>query len=62
MDFIINGDGDMHSIVTSRMYSKILGKPVVITSKAPYVEIDGQKINARQTAKAVNLGLNLGKK
>jgi DNA polymerase-1 len=43
------------------MYSKILGKETVVTAKEPYVVVDGVKINARQTAKAINLGLNYGK-
>jgi DNA polymerase I-like protein with 3'-5' exonuclease and polymerase domains len=61
LDFINNGDGDMHSFVASKMYSKILGKEVTISSSSPYVEVNNKRINARQIAKAINLGIDYGK-
>lgn len=60
VDLFINGNGDTHSMMASKMYSVILNKEVIITKESPYVEIEGRKINARQIGKVLNLKLDYG--
>lgn len=50
IDLFVNGDGDTHSLVASKMFSVIEGKPVVITKKDP----------RRQIGKVLNLKLDYG--
>lgn len=59
VNLFLNGDGDTHSDVASKMYSIILNKPVVVTKKNPYLEINNKKIDVRYYGKVLNLKLDL---
>lgn len=59
-NLFINGDGDTHSLVASKMYSIILGKEVIINKENQYVEVAGKKRNGRQDGKILNLKLDYG--
>ncbi len=60
LDFVLNGDGDSHSLVASAVFSKIEGKEVKVTKKNnPYSDIF--KMTYRDVGKQINLGLDYGK-
>ncbi len=60
MDFVLNGDGDSHSLIASAIFSKIEGKEIVVTKKNnPYS--DRFKMTYRDVGKMINLGLDYGK-
>lgn len=60
LDFVLNGDGDSHSLVASAVFSKIEGREVKVTKyDNPYS--DRFKMTYRQVGKQINLGLDYGK-
>lgn len=59
-DFVLNGDGDSHSLVASAVFSKIEGKEVKVSKKNnPFSE--RFKMTYRDVGKQINLGLDYGK-
>lgn len=60
IDFMLNGDGDMHSFVSTLISPKLLGEEIKVTKKNnPLVPQYGQKL--RDVGKMINLGLDYGK-
>lgn len=60
VDFILNGDGDSHSLVSTMISDYLLGEHIKVTKKNnPVVPRYNQKI--RDIGKMINLGLDYGK-
>lgn len=60
IDFILNGDGDSHSLISTMISEYLLGEEVKVTKKNnPVVPKYKQKI--RDIGKMINLGLDYGK-
>jgi DNA polymerase-1 len=60
IDFILHGDGDSHSLVSSMISEYLLGTPIKVTKKNnPLVSRFNLKI--RDVGKKLNLGLDYGK-
>jgi DNA polymerase-1 len=60
IDFILNGDGDSHSLVSTMISEYLLGEHIKVTRKNnPVVPQYNQKI--RDIGKMINLGLDYGK-
>lgn len=60
LDFVLNGDGDTHSLVATMISKYLLGKKVRVTkANNPIVKRYGKPI--RFIAKMINLGLDYGK-
>ena len=58
IDFILNGDGDSHSLVSTMISEYLLGEHIKVTKKNnPVVPQYNQKI--RDIGKMINLGLNI---
>lgn len=60
IDFILNGDGDSHSLVSTMISEYLLGEHIKVSKKNnPFVPRYNQKI--RDIGKMINLGLDYGK-
>lgn len=60
LDFVLNGDGDSHSFVSTLISEKLLGEHVVCNKKNnPIIESYGKRL--RDIGKMINLGLDYGK-
>jgi DNA polymerase-1 len=60
LDFVLNGDGDSHSLTATAISSYLLGEEIKVTKKNnPLVPKYKQKI--RDIGKMINLGLDYGK-
>lgn len=59
LDFFIKGDGDIHSMVASRMFSKLSGENIVVDKEnTKHNKFPG--LNLRQVGKVLNLKLDYG--
>lgn len=61
VDFVLNGDGDLHSLIASAVFTKIEGKEVKVSKDGynPYSERFQRTY--REVGKQINLGLDYGK-